>query len=425
MIIDANGKRPFEIRDSTGKEFKEIYDNQDRLLFKNWNEIQGSPPITFRGYGKNLTECRIYGNTVQNGTLSPQAPVDVVGCGVRTGNTMPSPTASTETKNGITCTCYGNGKITIRGTASVFTQFVFSVPEFTIPVSVGQGGGGTFSMFNSFASSSIVIIFYDGNTKIDNWSFSQINRTNMAYAVMGGKRVTMMQLNVSGGISVDGQFSLMFTDDGQSPDKYEPHGYKIPLTINGTEYPIYLGEVETTRRIKKLVLTGEEGWTITSNGVLRIVLSGQLRPSTPLCTHYLGSNSNAWSNVPDKSVTVSIRGYLAILDTTYTAAADFKSYLAAQYAAGTPVTVWYILAEPETGIVNEPIQKIGDYSDELSIADIPTINGINTISADMTVKPSEIYLKGKIKSLATHMLVDSSGNILLTSNNYQLVTKEE
>ena len=37
--------------------------------------------------------------------------------------------------------------------------------------------------------------------------------------------------------------------------------YKLPLTCGGTEYPIYLGQVPTTRRIKKLVLTGEEDWS--------------------------------------------------------------------------------------------------------------------------------------------------------------------
>ena len=34
--------------------------------------------------------------------------------------------------------------------------------------------------------------------------------------------------------------------------------YKIPISSANTTTPIYLGEVETTRRVKKLVLTGEE-----------------------------------------------------------------------------------------------------------------------------------------------------------------------
>jgi hypothetical protein len=75
---------------------------------------------------------------------------------------------------------------------------------------------------------------------------------------------------------------------------------------------------------------------------------------------------------------------------------DFKSYLAAQYAAGTPVTVWYVLAEPETAIVNEPLAKIGDYADELSSADagvtITTTEGQNTLTVDTDLQPSEMTI---------------------------------
>lgn len=45
---------------------------------------------------------------------------------------------------------------------------------------------------------------------------------------------------------------------GSTALPYEPYGYKLPLTVNGVEYPIYLGEVETTRKIRKLVLTGRK-----------------------------------------------------------------------------------------------------------------------------------------------------------------------
>jgi hypothetical protein len=77
--------------------------------------------------------------------------------------------------------------------------------------------------------------------------------------------------------------------------------------------------------------------------------------------------------------------------------AAFKQWLAAQYANGTPVTVWYVLAEPETGIVNEPLMKIGDYADTISMeqagVQIPTLNGQTVIDVDTTLKPSEVYIK--------------------------------
>ncbi len=56
---------------------------------------------------------------------------------------------------------------------------------------------------------------------------------------------------------------------------------------------------------------------------------------------------------------------------------------------------------------------------------LPTLSGTTILSAETEIQPSMIYLKGKIKSLATHTLTDSSGNILISSDNYQLVTKEQ
>ena len=91
---------------------------------------------------------------------------------------------------------------------------------------------------------------------------------------------------------------------------------------------------------------------------------------------------------------------------------SFKRFLAEQYELGQPVTIWYIAAEPE----EEPLEPL---------LPIQTIKGSDVLTADTTVQPSEIYIKGKIKSLATHMLIDSENQILISSDNHQLVTKEQ
>lgn len=87
--------------------------------------------------------------------------------------------------------------------------------------------------------------------------------------------------------------------------------------------------------------------------------------------------------------------YIRINTTRVSTVTDFKAYLSAQYAAGTPVTVWYVLATEETGIVNEPLMKIGEYADTVSGISIPTIAGANTISVGTTVQPSEVTVNYK------------------------------
>ena len=44
---------------------------------------------------------------------------------------------------------------------------------------------------------------------------------------------------------------------------------------------------------------------------------------------------------------------LYLRDTSYNTLESFIEYIQQQYAAGTPVTIWYVLANSTTGIVNE------------------------------------------------------------------------
>ena len=173
--------------------------------------------------------------------------------------------------------------------------------------------------------------------------------------------------------------------------------YKIPISSANTTTPVYLGDVQSTRWIKQLVLTGEETWFFTSGFFfIHNITPDYLRTSNRIvyCTHYQGINSvTAGGQVGNGECSFYIatntqRFY--IKDDDYATIAEFKTYLAQQYAAGTPVTVWYVLAEPTTGIVNEPLMKIGTYADTLSnAASIPTIEGANSITVDTTVQPSE------------------------------------
>lgn len=175
--------------------------------------------------------------------------------------------------------------------------------------------------------------------------------------------------------------------------------YKIPISSANTTTPVYLGEVETTRKIKKLVLDGTENWSLATDSAFRITINGYLRneDNIPICTHYrciAPVNKTADLSDGDAAFLVSSSGnnYFYISDYNYTTAADFKSYLTQQYANGTPVTVWYVLANEETAVVNEPIRKIGDYADVVSGITISTITGADSFDVLTTLKPSEVEL---------------------------------
>lgn len=185
--------------------------------------------------------------------------------------------------------------------------------------------------------------------------------------------------------------------------------YKLPILSNSIKTDIYLGEVETTRKVKKLVLTGNESGAATVDNTNHIFAFRGIFNSEPellqvggICTHYKYNNavSSLASNMQNGDFVLNriVNNYsFTIKDNSFNTVNDFKSYLATQYANGTPVTVWYVLAEPKTGIVNEPLMKIGDYADTVSMeqagVSIPTSAGSTTISwAGEGLAPSEVEL---------------------------------
>lgn len=194
--------------------------------------------------------------------------------------------------------------------------------------------------------------------------------------------------------------------DSEKKD-YEPYGYKIPISSGGVTTNIYLGSTQTVRQIKKLVFTGQENWTYRSgqpSNVFFTDLSGtNYINNNMLCTHYLNQDRGSYDDMEDKHILLRVNGDLsgakiAIRDTNFTDGAGaggrekLKAWLAQQYANGTPVTVWCVIATPETAAVNEPLMKIGDYADEVSGITIPTITGADSFDVLTTLKPSEVSL---------------------------------
>lgn len=173
--------------------------------------------------------------------------------------------------------------------------------------------------------------------------------------------------------------------------------YKIPISSSNTTTPVYLGEVQTTRLVKKYEFTGNETFYISSQA--SVYYTTQISSDcNKTSTYNTGCIINAYklrkqstaANLLDGEFTIDANGYLWFRNYDYATLADFRTYLAAQYAAGTPVTVWYVLATETTGIVNEPLMKIGNYADSISGISIPTTAGANTLDVDTTVKPSEV-----------------------------------
>ena len=340
---------------------------------------EGVPPLSYQSKGYDLEDFLISGNTVQDGTPTPSNPVDVVGCGDRTGNLFDK----------------SSDIVGYRLDASglLFAQEGYEVSQFirVTPNSVIRR--------NKLITTNKSICEYDENQEF-------ISRATQDYALTLSANTHYIRT------AIGTEDTNVMLNLGSTALPYEPYGYKILITVNGTEYPIYLGNVQTTRQIKKLVLTGEEDWQAHSSLSNLYFLDNNdylfSKTNISICSHYKSIDNAGASHLSNNTMCFYYGGStvrrLYIKDENIATADDLKSYLATEYANGTPVTVWYVLADPKTGIVNEPLHKIGDYADTISLSQsgiiVPTIAGTNTITTGTTVLPSSISVTTPEKEVA-------------------------
>ena len=245
---------------------------------KGSNAITGVPPLTFVSNGKNLVDYRIYGASG--------------GVGDRTANVMPTAVTDTLTIGGVTCTCDGFGSYIFNGRANGTAIFVFAIPQFTIPVSVGGGGNGTLSFFNTkaFVGTSAILSFYYQNTLIDSWSFTDIKRQHNSYNLLSGKQCDEIRFSFQYNILTNFSCSPMFTDNGSYPVIYEPYGYKIPIVCGETTTNIYLDEPLGENESISMSDTGVSIPTINGTNILTV--DTEVQPSKMYIKYGGSSNVN-------------------------------------------------------------------------------------------------------------------------------------
>lgn len=171
--------------------------------------------------------------------------------------------------------------------------------------------------------------------------------------------------------------------------------YEIPVQCNDILSSIYTAEPlrkigdYTDKKsesveykvIKKLVLTGQETWNISGSGTAArfyIPVSDAIGSSPLICSHFV----NGTQTTPGNCEITASKNLVFNNSGIATVTLDWKAYLQQQYANGTPVTVWYVLATPTTTAISAPsiITDIGD----------------NTLSVLTEAQPSEMQVVYKI-----------------------------
>lgn len=259
-------------------------------------------------------------------------------------------------------------------------------------VSLGSGDGITFA-YSLFT------------TDYEHYFRGDTNSTNIgAYiasnvALVETELVFMLQCWRVGTVFNNFKFQIEVVEGTTAPTTYTPYiGQTNTLTLPET---VYGGEVDTVtgdgkETWKFAILNGTESWftwginannpavtgfyTYDINDYDAINIKG-------ICSHLAPSRADVWggSNVGLGFATTGESRYLMFCVPTSSLpdisagheVASLKAYLAAQYAAGTPVQICYRLAEPVpfTATGAQPIPALAGANTVLTDADSATVTG--------------------------------------------------
>ena len=179
-----------------------------------------SGEIVHLPYASNrvLQGLTIYGKTTQNGTPTPNNPVELVSVGasgaIKTtvcGKNLLPNTANTQTINGVTFTVNEDGRITVNGTASATASMAISPSSFDIPNGNYwySGGGGSRECYS--------YVIYDENRYANDYTGqgSAVNVTTGKIAYCG--------IKVNAGATVSNVVFHPQIEDGETATAYEPY----------------------------------------------------------------------------------------------------------------------------------------------------------------------------------------------------------
>ena len=361
--------------------------------------IMGKKFMNLRGY-------RVYGNSVQDGTPTPETPIEIQSVGdlvtdeaseyygkydvpvvARGRNLLPTPTFSTFTTNGVTFTNNNDGSITINGTPTAFT----STPNMYLPNSTLEILRNNVCVLTGFYYYEKNISFALSIGLNGNWikyiylnpytykNYVKVDLTNVEFDTVV---LTVRSQNV--GVLIDNLTVKPLLEVGTTmPTSFEP--YIAPVTKN-----IYLDEPlrkvgdyadyidydkqKVVRKIARKDFDGTEAFNgayIDSNGAITHALP-HLSSSTAIVTHSTwGYEATSWANSNNVFFNVSYYD-VSTVD-------EFKAKLAEWYAEGKPLSLQYIPPTPT--------------EESITLPAIPQFKGTTIYEVGTNIKPSGMEAK--------------------------------
>lgn len=262
---------------------------------------------------------------------------------------------NTYTPYGLTINYIGDNKVHLKGTYNL------------------EGGGGSFVILSTNQK-----LLAGRNLKITGFTIEGTKQTYRLYGLRTKDETAIaMNAEFADGDVIDMTVAIVVSKD--TPTAYTPYigqtnTLTLPETVYGGEVDAVSGEGQETW--KTLTLNGTEALsdngTVASRKEQQWALYDVLKPYSGtfgISSHF--DNINGYISYPANFVRISKTSIVfhVASDGPFATVDALKSYLAAQYAAGTPVQIAYKLAEPV------PFTATGAQA-------IPALAGVNTVLTD-------------------------------------------
>ena len=427
------------VKDNVGIDTEYIYDKDGDIVFEKGftRETSGTVPLTINGIGKDLKDWSITGNTVQNGTPTPDTPQEVKAVGDKTGNLFDG------------TICIDNVILSQYGNLTPNNSYALS--EY-IPVEPNMSY--IYHFYHNIAEnrSTYCICAYDSNPNVIQPLTVQRITENRDYNISFTTQANTAYIRINWKKAPDDDLMLI---TGSTPLPYEPYGYKIPVVTRGKNLlePIGFSAQGIANINDYRIKTNNNGTSLSTvyGGSVLVTQANHSGTSTSYMNGYfyiavdfskfttgknyilsfdyeikekyselvnsiayIGKVTNFvtidgdWSKDGRKSVTFTVKeGFNPYIEIRLCGNSIFVSNI--QIEEGTTATPYEPYHEPITTPIYLPtplysgevmrsdgtITRSDGTTETFTAPQIPTLNGTTVIDVDTAVKPTEMYTKYK------------------------------